>query len=128
MKAILVVEDELSIRSFICLNLRRKKYKVLEAETGEKAIEMFASSPVDVVLLDLMLPGMDGFTERLITMVEILLDFSRYQSDRVTVFISAGKFRRTGFGSGVSIAEKSRKEGHTACDQHCFFRGLRRWR
>jgi DNA-binding response OmpR family regulator len=46
MKAILVVEDELSIRSFICLNLRRKKYKVLEAETGEKAIEMFASSPV----------------------------------------------------------------------------------
>ena len=59
MKAILVVEDELSIRSFICLNLRRKKYEVLEAETGEKALELFASNPVDVVLLDLMLPGMD---------------------------------------------------------------------
>lgn len=61
MKVILVVEDELSIRSFICLNLRRKKYEVLEAETGEKALELFASNPVDVVLLDLMLPGMDGF-------------------------------------------------------------------
>lgn len=61
MKAILVVEDELSIRSFICLNLRRKKYEVLEAETGEKALELFAANEVDVVLLDLMLPGMDGF-------------------------------------------------------------------
>lgn len=62
MKSILVVEDELSIRSFICLNLRRKKYEVLEAETGERALELFRTNPVDVVLLDLMLPGMDGFT------------------------------------------------------------------
>lgn len=62
MKSILVVEDELSIRSFICLNLRRKKYEVLEAETGERALQLFRTNPVDVVLLDLMLPGMDGFT------------------------------------------------------------------
>lgn len=61
MKTILVVEDELSIRSFVCLNLRRKKYQVLEADTGEKALDLFKSNHIDIVLLDIMLPGMDGF-------------------------------------------------------------------
>ncbi len=43
MKTILVVEDELSIRSFVCLNLKKKVYHVLEAETGEKALMLFKS-------------------------------------------------------------------------------------
>ena len=43
MKTILVVEDELSIRSFVCLNLKKKEYHVLEAETGEKALMLFKS-------------------------------------------------------------------------------------
>lgn len=62
METILVVEDELSIRSFVCLNLRKKKYEVLEAETGEEALVIFKDKKVDIVLLDLMLPGIDGFT------------------------------------------------------------------
>ncbi|WP_312426947.1 response regulator transcription factor [Lacrimispora sp.] len=62
MKTILVVEDELSIRSFVCLNLKKKEYHVLEAETGEKALMLFKSQKIDVVILDLMLPGIDGFT------------------------------------------------------------------
>ncbi len=61
METILVVEDELSIRSFICLNLRKKKYEVLEAENGEEALSIFDSKKIDIVLLDLMLPGIDGF-------------------------------------------------------------------
>ena len=61
MKTILVVEDELSIRSFVCLNLKKKEYHVLEAETGEKALMLFKSQKIDVVILDLMLPGIDGF-------------------------------------------------------------------
>jgi len=61
METILVVEDELSIRSFICLNLRKKKYEVLEAENGEEALSIFNSKNIDIVLLDLMLPGIDGF-------------------------------------------------------------------
>ncbi|NRT71662.1 response regulator transcription factor [Clostridium beijerinckii] len=61
METILVVEDELSIRSFICLNLRKKKYEVLEAENGEKALSIFNNRKIDIVLLDLMLPGIDGF-------------------------------------------------------------------
>lgn len=61
METILVVEDELSIRSFICLSLRKKKYEVLEAENGEEALEIFNNKKVHIVLLDLMLPGIDGF-------------------------------------------------------------------
>lgn len=61
METILVVEDELSIRSFICLNLKKKKYEVLEAENGEEALDIFNNKKVDIVLLDLMLPGIDGF-------------------------------------------------------------------
>lgn len=61
METILVVEDELSIRSFIYLNLRKKKYEVLEAENGEEALSIFNNRKIDIVLLDLMLPGIDGF-------------------------------------------------------------------
>ena len=39
MKKILVLEDEASIRSFIVINLRRAGYDVIEAETGEEALE-----------------------------------------------------------------------------------------
>ncbi|OOM72727.1 sensory transduction protein regX3 [Clostridium puniceum] len=61
METILVVEDEFSIRSFVCLNLRKKKYEVLEAETGEEALIIFKNKKINIVLLDLMLPGIDGF-------------------------------------------------------------------
>ena len=57
---ILVVEDEASIRRFITLNLEMAGYKVGEAESGEEALEMLTSFCPDVVVLDIMLPGMDG--------------------------------------------------------------------
>ncbi|MBO5646561.1 MAG: response regulator transcription factor [Clostridia bacterium] len=62
MKKVLVLEDESSIRSFIVINLQRAGYSVLEAESGEQALELLAENPdVRVTLLDLMLPGIDGF-------------------------------------------------------------------
>ena len=61
MRTILVVEDELSIRSFVSLNLRKREYEVLEAETGEEALLLFKKNTIDIILLDLMLPGIDGF-------------------------------------------------------------------
>ena len=45
MKKILVLEDEASIRSFIVINLRRAGYDVIEAETGEEALERLAGQP-----------------------------------------------------------------------------------
>ena len=62
MKKVLVLEDESSIRSFIVINLRRAGYEVVEAETGEEALEKLKiHSDVRVALLDIMLPGLDGY-------------------------------------------------------------------
>lgn len=61
MPTILVLEDEMPIRSFIVLNLKRAGFYVLEASTGEEALQISCEHTVDVALLDVMLPGMDGF-------------------------------------------------------------------
>ena len=62
MKKVLVLEDESSIRSFIVINLVRAGYEVVEAETGEEALEKLKDNPdVRVTLLDIMLPSIDGF-------------------------------------------------------------------
>ena len=61
-KKVMVLEDESSIRSFIVINLTRAGYEVIEAETGEQALETLKEHPdVCVALLDVMLPGIDGF-------------------------------------------------------------------
>ena len=62
MRKVLVLEDEANIRSFIVINLRRAGYEVVEAESGEEALEKLKlHSDVRVALLDIMLPGIDGF-------------------------------------------------------------------
>ncbi|MBR3640616.1 MAG: response regulator transcription factor [Oscillibacter sp.] len=62
MKKVLVLEDEASIRGFIVINLRRAGYQVIEAESGEEALERLRANPdTKVALLDIMLPGIDGF-------------------------------------------------------------------
>ena len=58
---ILVVEDDELIRSSMRLALEGEGYEVVEAASGEEALDRFASHPPDVALIDLMLPGMDGF-------------------------------------------------------------------
>jgi DNA-binding response OmpR family regulator len=57
---ILVVEDEPSIREVVDLYLRRAGYQVTVVEDGQAALEMLAEELPDLVVLDLMLPGVDG--------------------------------------------------------------------
>lgn len=61
MKHILVVEDEPDIQEFLSAYLRREGYLVAIAGDGIDALERFRTNLFDLVLLDLMLPGMDGF-------------------------------------------------------------------
>ena len=62
MKKVLVLEDEESIRSFVVINLKRSGYTPIEADTGEKALQLIAENPnIRVALLDVMLPDIDGF-------------------------------------------------------------------
>ena len=62
-KRILVVEDEDAIRGFILINLQKCGYSILDADCGEKALEIFKENKgaIDIVLLDVMMPGIDGY-------------------------------------------------------------------
>ena len=57
---ILIVEDEEDILELIQYNLKNEGYVVLTAQTGERAIKMAKQSQPDLLVLDLMLPGIDG--------------------------------------------------------------------
>jgi DNA-binding response OmpR family regulator len=58
---VLVVEDDARIRSVIRMALEGEGYEVVDAGSGEAALRVFAARPVDVVVLDLMLPDINGF-------------------------------------------------------------------
>lgn len=60
-ESVLIVEDEEGIRSLICLFLKKKGYDVLEAENGFNALAIVTEENPDVILLDIEMPGMDGF-------------------------------------------------------------------
>ena len=60
-KKILIVEDEANIRELLRLYLEREGYTVLEAENGVEGIKKWKSDKPDMLLLDVMMPGMDGW-------------------------------------------------------------------
>lgn len=57
---ILVIEDERRVRDFIVRGLRAERYVVSEAATGDDGLEVARNNAFDVIILDLMLPGMPG--------------------------------------------------------------------
>ncbi len=62
MKKVLILEDEVSIRSFVVINLKRAGYEAVEAGTGAEALEKLKENPdTGVAILDIMLPDIDGF-------------------------------------------------------------------
>lgn len=58
---ILVVDDEASITEFVSYNLRREGYDVAVAMDGNSAVEMALGQPFDLIVLDVMLPGINGY-------------------------------------------------------------------
>jgi two-component system, OmpR family, response regulator VicR len=59
---VLLLEDEKSIRDFVRINLKREGYEVIEAGTGEEALDLAdQQSDFVIAILDVMLPGIDGF-------------------------------------------------------------------
>jgi len=62
MKKVLILEDEVNIRGFVVINLKRAGYDVIEAGTGQEALEKLQENPdIGVAILDIMLPDIDGF-------------------------------------------------------------------
>lgn len=61
MKKVLIVDDEEEIREILRMNLELAGYECIEAEDGEKGVQILESQILDIVLLDIMLPKKDGF-------------------------------------------------------------------
>lgn len=62
MKKVLILEDEVNIRSFVVINLKRAGYHAIEAGTGQEALDKLRDNPdIGVAILDIMLPDIDGF-------------------------------------------------------------------
>lgn len=78
---ILLVEDEIKLASFIQKGLEECGYSVQMETNGSEAIEKAAANPFDLILLDIMLPGQNGF--------EILKNLREFAIDTPIIFISA---------------------------------------
>ena len=91
-KVILTVDDEEHILKLISYNLERNGYEVLKALTGEEALEILDQHQVDLVLLDRMLPGMDG--------ISVLRQLQKQGDAPMTILVS-------GFVSDRMLAEAS---------------------
>jgi len=61
MKKILIVDDQMEIRRLVEMTLRVEDYQVLQAESGEEAIEIVKTEKPDLIIMDIMMPrGIDG--------------------------------------------------------------------
>lgn len=90
----LTVEDDERIRSAVKLALEDEGWTVDEAESGEAAIELFNRNSPDVVLIDIMLPGIDGFelcrTLRRTSAVPIVMVTARNDTHDIVAGLEAG--------------------------------------
>ena len=92
MKRIMIVEDEAAIREFEAINLKRVGYSVVEAGSGEEALDIYDSDieGIDIALLDISMPGMDGFTlckelrQRSATLGIIMLTARTQEMDKIS--------------------------------------------
>ncbi len=91
---ILAVEDDERIRTAVKLALEDEGWTVGESSTGEEALEEFQREPSDVVLIDIMLPGIDGFevcrSIRRISDVPIVMVTARADTHDVVAGLEAG--------------------------------------
>ena len=90
MKRILIVDDEEQIRNILRMYLVKEGYEVIEAEDGEKAMELFYEKPVDLVVLDVMLPKKDGWS--------ILREIKRYSNTPVLMLTARDESEDEIFG------------------------------
>jgi DNA-binding response OmpR family regulator len=109
--SVLVVEDDPGARKYISLTLQKAGYQVREAESGEEALELFDRQTPRVALLDLGLPGMDGFElcsemrQRSEDMAILILTGRSDDSDKVSgLDLGADDFLVKPFGPDVLLA------------------------
>ena len=131
-ETILIVDDEEDIVELIQYNLKAEGYSILTAEAGEQAIKIAKQSRPDLMVLDLMLPGMDGFevtrylrsNEETRDMPIVILTAKGEESDIITgLELGANDYISKPFSPKVLIARirailrRRRKESETASEK-----------
>lgn len=107
---VLVVDDEKSIRDFILRNLEIRGYKVITANDGIEAVKVFNSHEIDLVILDIMMPRMDGLetTNRIRQssyVPIIILTALDGENDKIRAFdLGADDYLTKPFGVGELLA------------------------
>src|SRR3712207_2386992 len=93
-RAVLIIEDDDRIRRIVSITLRREGLEVTEAGSGEEGLARLAERPYDIVLLDLMLPGRDGFEVcreiRRVSTTPVIMVTARSDSHDVVAGLEAG--------------------------------------
>lgn len=92
-KCVLVVDDEMAILRFIGISLKASGYKVICANSGQEALTMVEQEKPDIVVLDVFMPGMNGFE---------VLEKIRQTTVKVPVLVSSAR---------ASIAERAMSLG-----------------
>ena len=61
MPSMLIVDDDLHLRKLVLTYAQMEQFQCREAETGAQALDILRETPFDIIILDVMMPGMDGF-------------------------------------------------------------------
>lgn len=110
---VLVVDDSKAIREFVSKNLEARNYHTFSASTGFEALAFFENEHVDLIILDVMMPQMDGFeTARRIRAVSnvpiIILTAMGEESDKVSAFnLGVDDYLTKPFGVGELLGRVS---------------------
>jgi len=108
--AVLVVDDERTIRDFVQKNLEVRGFRVVVATHGVDALEVFNSQNIDLVILDIMMPRMDGLEttrriRRISTVPIIILTALGEETDKVRAFdLGADDYLTKPFGVAELLA------------------------
>jgi DNA-binding response OmpR family regulator len=92
-KTVLIIEDEADIQNFVSRVLELEGYQTLQANDGEKGMEIIRENPVALVLLDLRLPGRDGWS--ILTEIRQDIELSKIPVIVITAVADAPQRKRT---------------------------------
>lgn len=108
--SVLVIDDEKSLRDFVRINLEVRGYNVTVASNGADGLAIFQSQHIDLVILDIMMPNMDGLeTTRRIRQISIvpiiILTALGEESDKIKAFdLGADDYLAKPFGIGELLS------------------------
>jgi len=98
---ILIVDDDLSIQELLAVNLRSYKYEVVSAVNGKEAIEKLETEKPDLIILDVMMPQMDGWE-----VCKIIRDHHELKGAKIIMLTAKTQAKDKMIGMNIFKADK----------------------